>query len=467
MDVLHQLRLYLTRPHVRPWALSAPILVLLVCLPLLRPLRHPNWLLTSDDELARLATIVALAEQGSFDISDATFPPSAGTVSRDGSVYSEQPPTLAALLAGPYRVMRKLGMPAFDDNPSLVAYLLTMLGVTIPIAVVAGMVYRMGRLFELRRPRRTLLAIAVVFGSGLVSYGVVLNAHAPAAALLLVAVACIISVASSRRPRATSGWLAIAGLTVALAAAIDPAASVFVLLFACAIPAMRWRWPMKIAGVLLFALGAAPPMLLHASLSRATLGDPVPVVFQRQGAAHLLSPVPTTAPDDFDDPARAATWWNRIGTDLARLTGAFFGDHGLFSHFPVMLMGIFGMAAIMHRHWPSTTKVLTTATLIGGLAIIIFFSLYTLAGSGEMFGPQFFIVFLPLLLFWSGAWLRRPHGPVKWSLAAALLLFSIAVTLLGATNPTPREGYDRYTVAQALSHLLHPPAPQQLILAGR
>jgi hypothetical protein len=80
----------------------------------------------------------------------------------------------------------------------------------------------MGRLFELPRRRRSLLAAAVAFGSGLVSYGVVLNAHAPAAALVLGAAACIVHVAISRRPGVTSGWLAIAGLCAALAATIDP-----------------------------------------------------------------------------------------------------------------------------------------------------------------------------------------------------------------------------------------------------
>ena len=49
------------------------------------------------------------------------------------------------------------------------------------------------------------------------------------------------------------------------------------------------------------------------------------------------------------------------------------------------------------------------------------------------------------------------------------LIIAIAgVTLIGATNPCPRMGYDRYTVAQALSNLLHPiaqtPGP---LIAGR
>src|SRR2546428_299657 len=134
MDVLHSFRRYLTKPHVRPWALSAPILVLLVCLPLLRPLRHPDPRDVSDDELARL----------------------------------------------------------------------------------------------------------VVFGGGLVSSGAVLNPPAPAGALLLGAAACITPVAIGRRPGATSGWLAIAGMSAAFAAAIAPPAVIFLLLLAVAVLVMRW-----------------------------------------------------------------------------------------------------------------------------------------------------------------------------------------------------------------------------------
>ncbi|MEO6435883.1 MAG: hypothetical protein ABIP55_08990, partial [Tepidisphaeraceae bacterium] len=223
MEILHQFRLYLTRPRVRPWALCAPILVLLVCLPLLRPLRHPDPRTTSDDENARLATIVSLADRRSLDIAGSDLAPLAGTITRGRRTFSTQPPALSVLLAGPYWVMKRSGL-TFDENPALVAYLLTLIGVTIPVAVAAGLIYRMGRLFELRRPRRALLATAVVFASGLVSYAVVLNAHAPAAALVIASAACLAHVASAKQPNVTSGWLAVAGMCVALGAAIDPAA---------------------------------------------------------------------------------------------------------------------------------------------------------------------------------------------------------------------------------------------------
>jgi len=479
MDVLHQFRRYLTKPHVRPWALLAPILVLLVCLPLLRPLRHPDPREISNDELARLATVESLVERRTLAVDEATYLPSAGTFRHGDSVYSEQPPALSILLAGPYWVMKQFGL-TFEKNPALVAYLLTLIGATIPVAMAAGLIYRMGRLFELPRRRRSLLAAAVAFGSGLVSYGVVLNAHAPAAALILGAAACIVHVAIARRPGTTSGWLAIAGLCAALAATIDPAAVVFLVLFALTIPAMRWRWPMRFGGVVLYALGVAPALFLHGALLKPITGEMLPPAWHEQFvtpplattnaqlAAAKVSASPTT--DESDEAALVgAAWWTILGRNLARVFTAFFGEHGIFSHFPVVLMGLFGVAAVMHRHWPTTTKILAGGTIAGAITIIASRCIVTPTGPGSMFGPQAFVLFLPLTLFWSGAWMRRPHGPIKWTLAACLLLFSIAVTLIGATDPYPREGYDHYTAAEAVAKLINPPppTPNTAILAGR
>jgi hypothetical protein len=471
MDVLHSFRRYLTKPHVRPWALSSPILVLLVCLPLLRPLRHPDPRDISDDELGRLATIQSLVERRSLAIESSEFlPPKTQTIRKAEHVFSDQPPALSVLLAGPYWVMRRCGL-TFASNPSLVAYLLTLIGATIPAAAAAGMIYRMGRLFELPRKKRALLGAVVAFGGGLVSYGTVLNPHAPAAALLLGACACIIHVAIARRPGTTSGWLAVAGMCAAFAAAIDPPAAVFVALIACAIPVMRWRWQMRMGGILLYALGAAGPLFLHGALMQPITGSYVPPEYHRAFASTVstVSTVSATTDDGDDATAVATSWWNRLGRNLARIAVALLGDHGILSHFPVVILGGFGIAAVMHRHWPKTTKVLASATVIGGATIIVFACTILLSGAGTMFGPQAFVVFLPLLLFWAGAWMRRPHHAVKWVLAAVLLAFSAAVTIIGATDPCPRGGYDRYTVTQALANLVHPAptATAPAVLAGR
>ena len=142
----------------------------------------------------------------------------------------------------------------------------------------------------------------------------------------------------------------------------------------------------------------------------------------------------------------------RVGTALV-------GNHGLLSHFPILLMGVVGGSMIMHRHWPSSAKVLASATVAGGLFVIISYSVHLKdwrQWREAMFADQWFIVFCPLLLFWAGAWLRRSHTALAWSVASVVLAFSIGVSLIGATCPAPREGFDHYTAADALHSMIHP-----------
>src|SRR3954453_5033032 len=136
------LRDYFNRPFVRPWALAAPIIVLLICLPMLRPLRHPTDM--SDDEALRLATINALVEHRTL----ALDPPPPGVAENQlavvgNKIYANQTPMMALLLSGPAWVMTRLGWP-LRENASLVAFVMTMLGATLPVALAGGLFYRMG-----------------------------------------------------------------------------------------------------------------------------------------------------------------------------------------------------------------------------------------------------------------------------------------------------------------------------------
>ena len=72
-----------------------------------------------------------------------------------------------------------------------------------------------------------------------------------------------------------------------------------------------------------------------------------------------------------------------------------------------------------------TTKVLASVTLAGALLLLVLFTLRRADWHGEMFASQWFVVFLPMVVFWAGAWLRRRHGKIAWSVAAVLLAFSL------------------------------------------
>src|SRR5690349_19842511 len=102
---------YPTRRHLRQWGMIGPILVLVLCLPLLRPLRHPTPSEISQDETARLATVQAIGDHGTLAIQDVPSHVHTNRLIRgaDGRIYADQPPVFALLLAVPYTIIRWLG----------------------------------------------------------------------------------------------------------------------------------------------------------------------------------------------------------------------------------------------------------------------------------------------------------------------------------------------------------------------
>ena len=441
---------------VRPWALSAPIAVLLICLPLMRPLRHPDPRMISDDEQGRLATIQAIVEHHTLAIDQTDFRANRyAVVGPDGHWYSDQSPVMAALLSGPYWVLHRLGV-SFEKDPVLTEYLLTLLGVTLPMAFAAGLLYRMGRLFELRRPYRAALALAIVVASGWISYGTVLNAGAAAAALVVMAAGSLVQATLTKKPAAALGWALAAGILASLATTYEVTAIVFLVLLLVVVFALKWPIRVRAGSIALYLLGAAIPLSLYTNLNRSVTGDFRPAFFHPDMLAQL-APAQNSADDDDDPPAGV---WRSIETGGARFIDAIFGSHGLLTHFPILLLGLLGVSMVMHRHWPVTTKILASASVAGALAILIAFASAKSDWREAMFANRWFLVFLPLTLFWAGAWLRKPHRPAAWVTVAALLCFSTIIGLLGATDPQPRQGYDRYTVKGAWDHLINPPKPQ-------
>jgi hypothetical protein len=456
--------------------LSAPIIVLLICLPLLRPLRHPDPRLVSDDEQARLATIQAVVEQHTLEIQNTNFFATRDVIKlKDRRGYShwfsDQSPTMSYLLSGPYWVMHHCGL-TFDHNPILVEYLLTLLGVTLPIALATGLLYRMGRLFELPRPRRAALALAVVIGSGWISYATVLSSGAAAAALVVTSAACLVQATLTQRRVAAYAWVAISGLCAALAGTYELTALAFLVFLLGVVCVFRWPVLSRLGAISLYVGAATVPLLMYATLTRSITGD------LRPGFLHPeLSHFATNLHDDqktasdpnlLDDDDDAPSFWRPTWRNVDRFFTSLIGSHGVLTHFPVLIFGLIGVSMVMHRHWPATTKVLAGATLLAALGIIIGYTLQRPDWSDAMFANRWFLVFMPLVLFWAGAWLRRSHHPATWATAAALWTISAAIALLGATDPQPRQGYNRYSAAGALVNLIHPPEPprQQDMIAA-
>jgi hypothetical protein len=439
-----------------------------ICLPLLRPLRHSQ---PAPDEAVRLATIETLLDRHTMALKADAFGELAdgdSLVRVNGKLYANQPPTMSVLLAGPTWILRKAGWDLRLD-PEAVAYALTLISVTIPVAGAAGLLYRMARLFELSRRWRVILAMTCIAGSGLLSYAVVLNSQAPAAALLIAAAACLIHVEASQRPRWAAGWIVLAGFCAALAVALEPIAALIAAPLVLVIITTRFSWRFRFGGVLLLILGALPVLAVHAAFNVRITGDLLPVTLHHELSLPALAPRTTIAlpEEDADDVIAHSSAWSSFATTCDWLTTALVGSHGLLSHFPILLLGVGGVGAVMHRHWPAPIKVLAALSLAGATAAMIYFCWIRKDWQDANFAISWFVPLLPLVLFWAGAWARRSHGQLAWTLAGLMFSWSVLVSLLGATNPIPTDGYDGYTAGQALVRLVRPTQTAPDVIAGR
>ena len=462
-----------TQPRVRPWALLTPVIILFMALPLLRPLRHPDASQISDDEAARLLTIAAIVDHGSLSLDDAPQPPSGkhhaesapggqwllpAPLSPDvlirgpsGHLYADQPPTMAAILALPYTLMTFAGM-TLANSPVLVPYLLTVLGVALPVAGAAALIYRMGRLFELTKPWRIFLALGVVLGSGLFSYAVVLAPHAPAATLVLASASCMVHVTLSRRQRRWILWFILAGGCAMLAATLDPPAAVFPLPLLLAVMTLRWPLQRRLVAMTCFALGTLPPLALHLGLMIPVTGDWRPGFMHPEMAIAPPGPPTDYASSDLDPDTPGII--SNLARTAWRLIQCLLGDHGLLTNFPVFVFAIAGLTAVLHRHWPAVMKALALTTVFAAAVDALMYVHFASGLPQPMFANRFFIAFSPMLLFWAGAWIRRSHHPMTWAACALLLGISVIVSLIGAFNPLPRQPDDRDTLVGAAQRLL-------------
>ena len=437
-------RLWLTHRVVRPWALLTPVLVIAVAMPLLRPLRAPGQL--SNGEWLLLQTVRALRTQSelAIDAVAAAVAPNE-VIYSGGRVYAAQPPGFALLLTVPDWLLARCGIRA-AERPDLHEYLLTLLGVTLPVAVGAGAVYRLGRLFDLARPARSALALMVVFGCGWLSYATMLNAHAVSAALLVCATALL-----ARSAAATEGLVPLMlaapiGLLLGLSMIVEPVAMVVAVgVLASALTVRFRRWTRLLFPVLLL-VGAIPPLLLHSVWVAPITGDVLPGVFHPElTTPPSVGEVSGGAIDEFEP--------RTFGATTRRWVAVTVGSHGVLSHFPVIVLAIAGVFAVMHRHWPTHVKVLAAGSLFAVVAAVVGVVVSGIDLRQVMFANRFAVVALPTLALWAGAWARRSHHPATWSAAVALLVVSIFMTLLGATSPMPPGGYERFTAWEAARRL--------------
>src|SRR5687768_12271228 len=98
-----------------------PVLVLLFCLPLLKPIRQPDPRGMGDEESAIFATVQSLVEHRSLAIDRTAFLNTRHKIRIGPHYYSQTPPVYPLLLSGGYELLHRFGL-TIDSNPTLVMY---------------------------------------------------------------------------------------------------------------------------------------------------------------------------------------------------------------------------------------------------------------------------------------------------------------------------------------------------------
>jgi hypothetical protein len=436
--------------------LAGSVLILVVCLPLLRPLRQPDSRRWGEEEQMIASTVQSIVEQRSLAIDQSIFGKSPVAIEYAGRHFSPYPPMYSVLLAPAYWGLLRYGLD-YSDNIIFVQYVLTLVGAALPTALCVGLIYRLGRMFELRRPLRVLLGLVAVVGGGLIAYGVALNRHAPAAMLILIALSCVSHLAVTSHPHRDLWYALIGGCAAALAGTLDPPMLVAGTLFAIVMLAMRWSIAMRVSALLLYLIGGAPVVMLNLALLH-NAGMPITRMFWAQEPM-VNVPVATpaekpafTLPEAEEDsemqPSLVRVAWKHVANWLGRVIDGLIGEHGILSHFPICILGVIGAIWVLHRNWTSMTKCMAGITLISSLIVLLAYSLAPPPKS-LTFGAPWFAATAPMLLIWVGAWMRHNHRVQSWSAAGILLAFSMLVALIGMSDPSPRGGYKGYSFAEA------------------
>ncbi len=450
-------------PVVRPWAIAGPVLVLLLAAPLIRPLFAPAG--TTDREAMTLEAVRSVLRHHSLAIDPARIRNAEAVYHNGKTFFSADAPVFSVVLASVGYVIERAGI-TLDENPVLFEYLLIFFAITLPTALASGLIYRMARSFELRRWWRMLIAVSSVLATGWFSYSVILMPHALAAALVTAAATSVWYIAAAKKPMLAVGWLAGGGFCAALAATIEPNSAWMLPLLPLVVLALRLPGRVRFIGVLLVIAGAAAPLVLHTSINTAITGDVLPPRLHASQFAANAAPVLVGSSLDDIEPVDASLWV-AIGRGLNRLIVFTIGTHGIFSHFPALVIAAAGLLMVLHRHWTGVLK-----WIAGGvLAAIVLQLMIRMTIRVDLvqlsFAAPGMVAMLPLLMLFSGAWLRRRHSGLVWTVAGIALGISVLITLIGATDPAPQNGFTHYTAAEAVERLFCSANPDLDTLVGR
>jgi hypothetical protein len=360
---------------------------------------------------SRLATVYSLTEHRTFTIAqtpgEGTNPFEPGTVDKvqaGDRIISSKPPVLPLLMTAEYLVLRAvtgwdLGQP---EHIPRIAYVLTLTFVGAAYVLTLLIFLRSLEMYGVDPLSRTLALAALAFATQWWGFAITFNNHVPAAAMAVLAIYLALGIREGRLQ--PSAWrFALFGLAAGLVLTVDLPASIFPFMAACYLlyrfPAKTLTWGM---------LGAALPLLVHALVLWRVTGSPLPVQMHKDVYFY-----------------QGSYWRYPIGIDALnepKLTYLFhmtFGRKGVFSLYPILLLGVVGALMTLARR-PFAQR---GPVLLGGVGTVVMIAYYVMSTNnygGATYGFRWLIPAMPVLIWMGVPVLERTRVRWAWLLIGVL-----------------------------------------------
>ncbi len=377
-----------------------------------------------DTLFSRLATVYSLSEYGRWAIADPAIglsnpfePRTIDKVEVDGRIVSSKPPLLPLLMMSELLVLSPVTGWLLEDPPDLkrAVWILTVTWSGLPFVLMILCVWlTVRRCLPGSTAAPAFLAFAAAAGTQAAVYATVFNNHVIAAA----AVSASFLFALRLHEREAWGDAAAFGLSAGLCATMDIPTAIY--------PALLGLWLARTRLRVLMVFAAPAAALLIAIQTAALLaatGSPLPV--QMHGDWYLYE---------------SSYWRNPGGVDaLADPKGHYLfhitlGRVGLFSLFPVTLLGLAGLVAA-RRNGDVRSRAITAIGAAASAILLVYYALTTNNYGGEAFGFRWSIAVAPVMLVMAAPAMARVRRPWQWCLIFAMLAVSVFSAMQGAQHP--------------------------------
>lgn len=406
-------------------------------------------------EASRMATVKSLVEDLSFTIDNTQFENSRlFTIDKyfyNNHFYSDKPPLPALMGAAVYFILNNLGLN-FSNNFGLTCYAIVLS--TVGVLSCLSLVYFHKILLEIFKIDENWANIATFLTATatlILPYSLVLNNHILAASFITISFYYLLKFAEFR----DTVSVVACGIWISLAGSIDITCFLLIPFYVVFLASKS----LKMAGI--FLVSCLPGIVSYLSLNIYVSGSIVPPAMN---APLWDYPGSLFGKQNLSGVASQKSFFGALKYAFS----LYFGSKGLFSHTPILLFSVMGVATLlMQKNLSYKTPYFCVFA-----ACLIFMLLYTLRTvdyGGYSYGVRWFVTPMPLLclpLSQIGRQIRSSRLLKNFFVVIACM--SIALSLAGTYNPYTQDvtkipflgiANTRYTFAINFMNIIYESSP--------